>query len=353
MKLTGFQSDSLTLPEANEAWRFTAMAKSLPEVLRPATGKGDADVIFTGNSVVLNELPGGIEVEQNTETTSSDFWHLLPAAGPTLTLSILKTPHRPLRVLVSREAKSAEEATLGQLFIKVAASQKVMIQQVMHGNELGLSAHSTKLALSADSLVEHGVIIENGPEAMQMGHFSSVLSERSMLSQTFVVTGGKMTRVQVDATLNGVAAHASLASITKLNGQSHVDLNSTLRHLSPETTASQLAKNLLDGEAKAIFTGKVHIAKDCQQVTAEQLNRNLLLSKKAHAIGQPQLEILADDVKCSHGSTTGQIEEDATFYLLSRGITKERAAALLTRAFTEEVIHQAPLPLQNFLRGGL
>jgi Fe-S cluster assembly protein SufD len=179
--------------------------------------------------------------------------------------------------------------------------------------------------------------------------FETQLAARARSTTVGHVRGTGKTRLQAGTILAGTEAEARLATLMQLGGQAHGDLHSVFRHDHADTRAHQLAKNLLDGEAKAIFTGRVHIARHAQRVDARQMNRNLLLSKKAWAVGQPQLEIFADDVKCGHGSSTGQIGDDETFYLLSRGIPADKARALLTRAFVAEVFYQAPGSLRERL----
>ena len=356
MKLSGFAQDTtLTPPPQTEAWRFSNVANQLPAELRPATKtQSNADIVLSGATLVINQLPAGITVVPSGSFTQKfDFWEQLPSQGGKVYLKVDHSPDRPLRIRIARDAQLLEEATLGSIVIDVAPAMKLEIEQEITGSMTGLTTTETTLNLATDAQVDHVVSLLDGPEALHVTTFHAELAARAHLTQTFVAVGGKMTRMQVSANMNGEGSHASLASITALTGKSQVDLNSKLSHNAPRTTAKQLAKNLLDGESKAIFTGKVFIARDAQQVAAEQMNRNLLLSKKAHAIGQPQLEIFADDVKCSHGSTTGQIEEDATFYLLSRGITAERARTLLTKAFIAEVIHNAPESLRGFLGGRL
>lgn len=355
MKLSGFQTPATLVPPAQtEAWRFSNIVGLLPEELRAAGATvSNADVVLSGGLAKINQLPAGIEVAQSNLANTDDFWTTLPTQGGLVQLKVTRSPERALRVRVARDATLADEATLAQLVIEIAPAMKLTIEQEITGSKAGFSATQTTLKLASDAHVDHAIALTEGAEALHVAGFHSELAERAQLSQTFVASGGKMTRLQVSTHLNGSGAHASLASISALDGKSQVDLNSSLRHNAANTTAKQLAKNLLDGESKAIFTGKVYIARDSQQVAAEQMNRNLLLSKKAHAIGQPQLEIFADDVKCAHGSTTGQIEEDAQFYLLSRGIPAERARALLTKAFIAEVIHNAPETLRDFLGGRL
>lgn len=353
MNLTGFETQHFTPPARDEAWRFTNLWDNIPESLKPASAlECEADVVIFGATVKLNALPAGVVVKSQTPA-SLEGWSALACLGGKLQLEVEKSPARALKIKIIRQGQTPSDATLSHLHIRVNQGLKLTLEHEIRGAGPGQTLSECTLDLQADSVVDHAITLVDSEEALGVAGFSSTLAERARLNQTFLACSGKLMRLNVAATLAGTGSHADLASIAKLSGKSQLDLHSTLIHLVGNTTASQLAKNLLDGESKAIFTGRVHIAKDAQQVAAEQLNRNLLLSKKAHAIGQPQLEIFADDVKCSHGSTTGQIEEDATFYLLSRGIKPERAAALLTRAFVDEVIHHAPENLRDFLGASL
>lgn len=321
-------------------WRFSNFVPYLTAEFHAAAAvHSEADVVIAGNSIAVNGLPAGIEAQ-------------LLAPGQ-LALLVTRSPARPLRVYVGRAATSAQEATVGILRIDVAPAMKLTIEQTLRGSLQGLSAVRTELSLGTDAHVDHAILLSEGEEGLNSSEFFSTLAARARLGQTLVAQGGKLTRLHLKSELNGEGAHASLASLAWLDGKSVVDLSSELIHHAPQTSAQQLAKNLLDGESRGVFTGKVFIARGSQQVAAEQMNRNLLLSKKAQALGQPQLEIFADDVKCAHGSTTGQIEEEATFSLLSRGIPAERTRALLTRAFVDEVVHNAPEGLRSFLGQGL
>jgi len=123
-----------------------------------------------------------------------------------------------------------------------------------------------------------------------------------------------------------------------VTGNQHVDNHTSIDHAHPHCQSSQLYKGILDGRARAVFNGKVLVREGALLTDARQLNKNLLLASTTTVDTKPQLEILADDVKCSHGATVGQLEDDEIFYLASRGISPERARALLTFGFAEELI---------------
>ncbi|MFP5490043.1 MAG: SufD family Fe-S cluster assembly protein [Bacteriovoracia bacterium] len=341
MKLEGFTQDGLIeLPGSSEAWKYSSLPKFLPDTLKAATpvASNNAHIVLSGSTVVTHSLPAGVEKVAAPKKTGLDTWGQLPQMGAALHLKI--TQDQTLEVLVARDGH-AMEATLAYLNLEIAPAVKVKLIQRIQGSKAGVTSQRTEINLHADAQIDHAIILTEGAEALHVSQFESHLAERALLKQTFLVQGGQQIRLEVKATLGGVEGHADLASLTKLKGKSQVDVQSSLVHTAPHTTAKQLAKNLLDDESKAIFTGRVHIAQHAQKVAAEQMSRSLLLSKKAYAISQPQLEIFADDVKCAHGSTTGQIGEEASFYLLSRGIPAERVQHLLTHAFVQEVLQNS------------
>src|ERR1700716_2693288 len=124
------------------------------------------------------------------------------------------------------------------------------------------------------------------------------------------------------------------------NGRRHVDHHTSIDHAQPRGTSRELYKGVLDGAARAVFNGKVIVRPKAQKPDARQSNRNLLLSENAEIDTKPQLEIYADDVKCSHGATVGQLDENQLFYLRCRGLPETAARNLLTYAFAEEIIGQ-------------
>nr|MBA2406198.1 SufD family Fe-S cluster assembly protein [Bdellovibrionales bacterium] len=154
---------------------------------------------------------------------------------------------------------------------------------------------------------------------------------------------GKLNRRNLSLELLGPGANGESFNLYMTNASEHSDINTVIHHRAADTTSSQIAKGILDGDSKGIFTGKIYIHPQAQRVASSQLNKNLLLSKKAQAHSQPQLEIFADDVKCSHGSTTGQLSDDEVFYFQARGIPADKARTLLAHGFGLEIV----LKIQN------
>jgi Fe-S cluster assembly protein SufD len=128
-----------------------------------------------------------------------------------------------------------------------------------------------------------------------------------------------------------------------VNGRQHVDNHTTIDHAAPHSSSHQLYKGILDDRSRAVFNGKIFVREGALLTDARQLNKNLLLSGDAHVDTKPQLEIFADDVKCAHGATVGQLEEEELFYLRTRGLKPDHARALLTYGFAEDVIGKVKL----------
>jgi Fe-S cluster assembly protein SufD len=155
-----------------------------------------------------------------------------------------------------------------------------------------------------------------------------------------VTIGGKLVRNNLNIVLNDVNCTAHLYGLAIATGQEIIDNHTLVDHASPLCQSNELYKNILNGSAHGVFNGKIFVRKDAQKTNAFQSNKNILLSKDAVMNAKPQLEIYADDVKCSHGATTGQLDEDALFYLRSRGINENDARALLNFAFASDVIEK-------------
>ncbi len=157
--------------------------------------------------------------------------------------------------------------------------------------------------------------------------------------------GGKLIRNNLNFYLKGENCHSTLKGVTLLEDQQHVDHYTLVDHISPNCESHQDYKGVFSEGSKGVFNGKIHVDQLAQKTNAFQQNNNILLDDKATVNTKPQLEIFADDVKCSHGCTVGQMDDDALFYLMSRGIPKKEARALMTYAFANNVLESVELPV--------
>ncbi|MDE0471176.1 MAG: Fe-S cluster assembly protein SufD [Ekhidna sp.] len=154
---------------------------------------------------------------------------------------------------------------------------------------------------------------------------------------------GALTRNNLIINLNGQNCEGHMYGLFLLDKKSHIDNNTTVDHIQPNSFSNELYKGILDEDSTGVFNGKIYVRQDAQKTNAFQSNNNILLSEGATLHTKPQLEIWADDVKCSHGCTSGQLDKDAIFYLRSRGIDYKAAKAMLLRAFAEETLEHVKL----------
>ena len=185
------------------------------------------------------------------------------------------------------------------------------------------------------------------PDQAGVNHLGSTIASQQGGSNLHAVTitlNGSLIRNNFAVALNGERTYTSLSGLYLLDDNDHVDNHIEIDHRQPNCESHQLYKGLMDGSSTGVFNGKIFVQEDAQKTNAFQSNKNILLSDSATINSKPQLEIFADDVKCSHGSTTGQMDEQALFYLRSRGLGKNDAKAILNLAFAADVIDRVKIP---------
>ncbi len=178
-------------------------------------------------------------------------------------------------------------------------------------------------------------------EATGAFHLSTLYAEvgaRGSYDSFLLTLGGRLARMEVHARLAGEKAAAHLNAAQLLGGEQHADFTTVVTHDAPATTSRQTVKNVLTGHSRGVFQGKIEVSRIAQKTDGYQMNQALLLSPNAEINSKPQLEIYADDVKCSHGSTVGELDPDQLFYLRSRGVPEAEANSLLVRAFLTEAL---------------
>lgn len=203
------------------------------------------------------------------------------------------------------------------------------------GEEDSFNTNSHYFDLAAHAKLTWGRVFNEGAH-FEQAYFK--LGKKSFAQVCTLNLGTIFFRDHLEVSLGEMESHITLNGLYKLKAKEHSDTYACIHHKAPETTSAQLYKGILDDQSEGSFTGKVHVHKDAQLINAEQLNKTLLLSDQAKANSRPQLEIFADDVKCSHGSTTGQISPEEVFYLQSRGISKTKAMEILSKGFALDVL---------------
>jgi Fe-S cluster assembly protein SufD len=203
-----------------------------------------------------------------------------------------------------------------------------------------LTCPVTEIYAGAHAVIDHYKVQRESHEAFHMATFEVHQERSSAVSSHSISLGGGLVRNDVNALLDGEGSDTILNGLYMIGGRQFVDHHMRVEHAKPHCTSHELFKGVLDGRARSIFNGLIHVRHGAQKTDAKQSNRNLLLSKDAVANSNPQLEIFADDVKCTHGSTVGQLDDDAIFYLRSRGIGAEAARSLLTYAFASDIVER-------------
>lgn len=185
----------------------------------------------------------------------------------------------------------------------------------------------------------HHIIIQKDSDQSLYTQATHIQMGRDAYYNGFALNmGGAMTRHNIHADLNGAGAHAAFNGLNLLGGKQHGDTTILIEHKAPHCESRQFYRSLLNDSAHGVFQGKVHVHQIAQKTDGYQLSNAILLSDKAMMDTKPELEIYADDVKCSHGATTGQLNEEPLFYLRSRGLTEVQARLLLVQAFVDEVV---------------
>jgi Fe-S cluster assembly protein SufD len=203
---------------------------------------------------------------------------------------------------------------------------------------------SVFISLENNAQLNHIRIQSNSEFTQNMANLNVNQQSDSHYDFFQLVDGGKLDRSNICVQLNGENARCNINSLALSKNNQHIDSNIIVNHNSPQTHSSQFVKSILFDTSTGVFNGRTVVHENAQKITAHQTNKNLLLSKKAKMNSNPQLEIYADDVKCSHGSTTGKIDEDTLFYLQSRGINKQDAMELMVIGFANEVLDKIPHP---------
>ncbi|MBI6545780.1 MAG: Fe-S cluster assembly protein SufD [Cyanobacteria bacterium NC_groundwater_1444_Ag_S-0.65um_54_12] len=201
-----------------------------------------------------------------------------------------------------------------------------------------LTAGVTQIVLEERAQLEYYTDQRESPEAFHMNSLQAKLGSNSRFTATSLALGGKLVRSNALAVLAGEGAICTLDGLYVGRDHQHIDYHTIVDHDQPQGTSRQLYKGILDDAARGVFSGRVIVRPDARKSNSQQISRNLLLSRNAEADTRPQLEICADDVKCNHGATIGQLDEDALFYLQSRGIGLLQARRLLTYAFAGDII---------------
>lgn len=200
----------------------------------------------------------------------------------------------------------------------------------------------TEVAVGDNAAVEHIRIQRESEKAFHIATVEARQGRDSRFRSFSLAMGGALARANIYSVMDGPGSDCSMNGLYLLHGTQHVDHQTRIEHAQPDCTSREIYKGVLDGTSHGVFNGKVYVRPEAQKTDGKQTNNNLLLSDGAKVDTKPQLEIFADDVRCTHGATVGRLDDLAVFYLESRGIRKSLARKLLTYGFAADVLGTIP-----------
>jgi Fe-S cluster assembly protein SufD len=250
------------------------------------------------------------------------------------------TVDKPIHLLFVTDATAAKGMMHPRNLIMVGKQAKATVIEsyVSTTDAMYLTNAVTEVSLADGATLAHYKMQREGARAFHVGTIEASQARDSHYVSFSFAIGADLARSNVYTTLDGEGAGATLNGLFMLDGQQHSDHQTQIVHAKPNCFSRELYKGILDGRSHGVFNGKVYVHPIAQKTDGKQTNKTLLLSDTAHIDTKPQLEIFADDVKCTHGATIGQIDQMALFYLKSRGIDRALARRLLTYAFAADVL---------------
>ncbi|MHC4831296.1 MAG: Fe-S cluster assembly protein SufD, partial [Planctomycetota bacterium] len=245
-----------------------------------------------------------------------------------------------VQVLFVATEQQQPQLTLPRLFVSLAPnSQAKLIESYAGiGNGSYLQNVVTEIKLAEGASLRHIKVQRESLSGYHVARMQSALDRSSHLDSLNIQLGGLLARNDLDASLDGEGIECRLDGVTAATGDAVIDNHTTLDHRMPHCNSYQVYKTILGGRARGVFNGKIFVQLDAQKTDAKQSNHSLLLSNTAEVDTKPQLEIFADDVKCTHGATVGQLPEEALFYLRARGLSETHARRVLTYGFAAELV---------------
>ncbi|MFZ5948412.1 MAG: Fe-S cluster assembly protein SufD [Stygiobacter sp.] len=225
------------------------------------------------------------------------------------------------------------------LFVVEENSQmKIIVNYNGLNNQKYFSNIITEIFIGENAIVDYYQIQNENDDSYHIEKIQAIQKDKSLFNQFNITFGGEIVRNDINSKLDGEYIETHFYGLYMINGKQHVDNHTFVDHAKPNCMSNELYKGILDENSHGVFNGKIIVRQDAQKTNAYQQNKTILLSKGATIDTKPQLEIFADDVKCSHGATVGHLDEVSEFYIRSRGVPKELAKSMLIRAFANDVI---------------
>lgn len=306
----------------------------IPGAYRIAILNGEIENAGTAPAGVIVGKAGGSALTE-TDDALVRLNSALVRESLTLDLALAVDPV----IHIDRRIEGEAAHALDSARIFVADGAKATIVETYSGSDVAhLGNHASFVTVGKGAEVRHIVVDLND---QKVRHFNTVeydLGAEANLHALVINSGAGLSRTQVFARFAGEGAHADFAGLSLIENRQHVDTTLEISHAVPHTTSTETFKTVARNEGRGVFQGKIVVAQDAQKTDAQMMAQGLMLSEGAEIFSKPELEIFADDVVCGHGATCGELDETALFYLMSRGIPRAEAQAVLVRAFISEVL---------------
>jgi len=353
-----------------EAWRYTSLHPVADLDLKSGTGNTTAeapvieglnslDLVFVDGQLSTDisklKLPEGVtisELSAPSEPAEAIFAQVKPSRhlfglvndvlaqqGVVIDIAAGAKIEQPIRIV---NFASAGIESHQRTLVRVGANAQATIIEHDSGSGNSLNTAFAEYDIAEKASLEHYRFALHEGEAIHIGGSHFKLHDHAKMNSTLIGYGSQLTRLDVDIEHAGEHAFAKFNNVYLLAPRQHFDLHSTIEHASPNGTTEENARGIIGDRAKAVFNGRIHIHRDAQKTLAELNNRNLLLTRGAQINTKPELEIYADDVQCAHGATVAEIDEEALYYMLTRGIDRQQALVMLNFGFVQEMVFQMP-----------
>jgi Fe-S cluster assembly protein SufD len=374
-----------------EPWHFTDLRAALRVALAPAAGNASAalaaapaslcpdairlaivDGCFHAGLSNVADLPAGVRVRSLTEVLGGDqdeaglvegifapgatedplvaLNAAMMTGGICLEIGANVRVDRPVELIEFASGRQ-ESAIFSRSFVRLGAGSRLSLVQTGGGAQARRQINSVFVAALADNAVLDMVWAGPSPSAaIQIESVLLTLGAGSKVTSSALICDAAFLRRQTFVRFDGPGAEASFAGLSLLRGAERADNTLVLSHVAPQCRSRELFKHVVDDEAVGVFQGKIVVAPGAQKTDASMASRTVLVSDRAGMDNKPELEIFADDVICGHGATCGDLDEDLLFYVMSRGLPREEAEALLLEAFAVEAMDQIA---DEALRGAL
>jgi Fe-S cluster assembly protein SufD len=316
--------------------RYSPKLSAIGPLPRGARIESMAGALITDPDMLRPHLHDSGAGEDGFDALNAAFWR----DGALLQVPTGAVMAEPVHLLFVTTGATRRVEHPRSLVVVGAGSRVTLIEShvALGGNAPGLTNATVDIDLGEGAVLERYTVQRASGGAFEIGRTRVRQARGSGFRSCAVTFDGRLVRNETEVRLGGETASCALEGLFVIGGRQHVDTRTVVDHAAPRATSRQLYKGILDGRARGVFNGRVIVRPGAVGTDAHQTNKNLLLSDEVEVDSKPQLEIFADDVKCSHGAADGQVAEDGIFYLRSRGLDETSARALLTLGFANEVL---------------